>query len=636
MRHLSIKLICINLIILSVWQGTGYSSVKNLRPAAHAEKRSSTDHSIPELYPRLIIETREECKLSGLCQIHALVLLRKLTQDGIKGWIMSDGGHLWVETDGYVLDAFPQGQGISWFFANRNLARKDFVAAKKGSGYPEALRELYKNGQKDAARTQIAVSSDDGRFYGTILDYAYLGMLTLGKKREQDLQANRVIAAQVLEESIIALSRFAKLMQEKASRAHHYKAAMAAESCVLRPRASGERTSLMTAKEMVDRMELLRQELRQAFPDSVTYADVLFSLLPVDDNTAYFTAQRIGIAEEHADLVILHNTGLIYGSELVRGDSMGRIDDTDKKSYIILKAPRSTSRVYRRLKGIDSQEMTIRYSINDLILAARLLIKGGIPVTKRLIIEKDPNLARVVYAKYGYSLDYVDTLGKLASLDLFDPVPGVPMIRPGIAEIIERSVLRPRAAGEKKLGYVIASINPKDAAVFRERMEDFVSAGGGNRKHYGLPLLDTTEAFQIKVDDSSNNIFLVSFPDVVLGRRSSQPMETVGIFDDNGKVMIGYGYLVINFDRSGGNQLIRKAILEFYIRMDYSKDIIDSAWRLIELWVQGQYKVSRIEIASIKTRPLSEGVNIDEGRAFATSILRPRAAGENGRAAYAR
>jgi phosphoglycolate phosphatase-like HAD superfamily hydrolase len=196
-----------------------------------------------------------------------------------------------------------------------------------------------------------------------------------------------------------------------------------------RPKASPGRGLLISAEQIVKRLDALRKEFRQRFPDSGTYVDVFFSILPENDNEAYFSAQRFGVAEEHADLEVLHPTGIINGVEIVRGDLMGSISDVSSRSYVVLKPPRSASKLYRRIKGIASQEIAIRCAVNDLILSARVLINGGVPASKRLILEKDPGLRRVIFSQFGESLEYFDTLGKLAFLRLFDPVPAIPRIR---------------------------------------------------------------------------------------------------------------------------------------------------------------------------------------------------------------
>ena len=153
--------------------------------------------------------------------------------------------------------------------------------------------------------------------------------------------------------------------------------------------------------------------------DSSRNVEVLFAMLPVSENEAFFACERFGKASEHSDLVIKHPTGQVEGKQVVRGDLLGEIKDTGGESYIKLKMPDIPSREYRTARGI-AKEVEAEAAINDLILSARLLCRGGIPENKRLELEAGSFEADMLEAVHPsrQPIKEIDTLGKLARLPL--------------------------------------------------------------------------------------------------------------------------------------------------------------------------------------------------------------------------
>lgn len=141
---------------------------------------------------------------------------------------------------------------------------------------------------------------------------------------------------------------------------------------------------IYSATDVVARLDALQKGFRRQHPDSSPEVEVFFGLLPESEDRAYFAGGGLGLVGEHGDLVVSHPKGGFPGNCVVRGDMRGGINDTSEESYIRLKLPVDLNG-YTEMTGVSSDILT--HWVNDLILSARLLLKGGVPPAKRLVFD---------------------------------------------------------------------------------------------------------------------------------------------------------------------------------------------------------------------------------------------------------
>ncbi len=110
-------------------------------------------------------ETKEEMSGVGACREHSQELARRLIRAGKDAKVIkhNDHIHFWVEVDGYVCDAFPEGMPAAYTDAARAFGEPAFTVESKGDPVIEKLyqgtvqRELTEEARNDAA--------DDEAFY---------------------------------------------------------------------------------------------------------------------------------------------------------------------------------------------------------------------------------------------------------------------------------------------------------------------------------------------------------------------------------------------------------------------------------------------------------------------------------------
>ncbi|MGB2878697.1 MAG: hypothetical protein WBD24_00725, partial [Candidatus Omnitrophota bacterium] len=137
------------------------------------ERRSEDDSARLGLIKKFISETKKEIGKMGACYGHALELLRRLAKKGIEAKIVKYTGnglsHWWVETEEYVIDAYPDRAGNEYIEAARTLGDEGFVIVRKGS---EIAERLYP-GEIDERATAYARkdAEDDSAFYKRKIDF---------------------------------------------------------------------------------------------------------------------------------------------------------------------------------------------------------------------------------------------------------------------------------------------------------------------------------------------------------------------------------------------------------------------------------------------------------------------------------
>jgi hypothetical protein len=213
--------------------------------------------------------------------------------------------------------------------------------------------------------------------------------------------------------------------------------------------------SIKSSVEIVQQLDALRHDFFKITPGATPQVEVLFSMLPLNADSGYFVGKPFGIAAAHDDLTIVLPQGHFYGDHVVRGEIKGEIMNLSKDSPITLELP-LPSREYRAIKGLlrERDAQVASYAINDLIMSARLLIKGGIPPKKRLILKGSEDVIDILAVLFGeWTPSRFDTLGALANLPLLDtrgrrrPRKESPYIKP--AGPLASSVLRVRALNER-------------------------------------------------------------------------------------------------------------------------------------------------------------------------------------------
>ncbi|MGB3082483.1 MAG: pentapeptide repeat-containing protein, partial [Candidatus Omnitrophota bacterium] len=120
---------------------------------------------ITDILRRVVLETRDEWEDLGACQVHSQEIVRRLTKEGISAYVAKNDSvrHWWVETEGYVIDAFPEGARGDYKKAARDLGDERFVIVRKSS---EVAKRLYQ-GVEDKKKTAEAKkdAEDDIAFY---------------------------------------------------------------------------------------------------------------------------------------------------------------------------------------------------------------------------------------------------------------------------------------------------------------------------------------------------------------------------------------------------------------------------------------------------------------------------------------
>ncbi|MFA6281710.1 MAG: CheR family methyltransferase [Candidatus Omnitrophota bacterium] len=181
------------------------------------------------------------------------------------------------------------------------------------------------------------------------------------------------------------------------------------------PRQPAEQLLPKSAKEIVQELDRLQRQYHEEHR-TLPRAEVFFSLLPKDENSAYFAGGIFGKIAAHEDLKLFVPTGVIDGQSAIRGDIKGPINDTSDNSDLRLGLPNITSGVYRQFRNVTRGQETVA-SFDDLVLTAKLLIAGGMPAGKHLIIKGQEDVLDTMEFVYkNTAVRSIHTLGELASL----------------------------------------------------------------------------------------------------------------------------------------------------------------------------------------------------------------------------
>ena len=114
---------------------------------------------------QIIYQTRENCDCLGFCEVHSPELLRLLTKKGIKGRVVKDKhvNHFWVETEEYVIDAYPEGAGDNYTELARSLGDETCIFVKKDS---ELAKRLYRGEEeKEMTMEALKAAENDKAYY---------------------------------------------------------------------------------------------------------------------------------------------------------------------------------------------------------------------------------------------------------------------------------------------------------------------------------------------------------------------------------------------------------------------------------------------------------------------------------------
>jgi GNAT superfamily N-acetyltransferase len=112
------------------------------------------------LIEQMVLRVREECGPIGACKVHALDLARRMTDSGMEARVVKHKEHVhyWVESDGLVIDPFPEGMLEEYVSAAGSLGDERFIIASKND---PMVMELYQ-GTEDASLTREAINNKEG------------------------------------------------------------------------------------------------------------------------------------------------------------------------------------------------------------------------------------------------------------------------------------------------------------------------------------------------------------------------------------------------------------------------------------------------------------------------------------------
>ncbi|MFC1548488.1 alpha/beta fold hydrolase [Candidatus Omnitrophota bacterium] len=118
----------------------------------------------------MIAETRQLCEALGVDDIYALDLARKFIKQGKDARIIKhiSQPHWWVEVDGYMIDAFPEGMGKNSIKVIRGVGDTLFIISRKNS---VIAKTLYKGKEDPGLTAGVRHNAfDDASYYGHWID----------------------------------------------------------------------------------------------------------------------------------------------------------------------------------------------------------------------------------------------------------------------------------------------------------------------------------------------------------------------------------------------------------------------------------------------------------------------------------
>lgn len=141
----------------------GMRELKNKEFGLKIYIEEGIDKDLYELIKREALNTREEMKDIGACQKHSKELARRLIKAGKDAKVIkhSDRIHYWVEVEGLVCDAFPEGLLEPYTKAARALDDERFIIEKKDNPvmkkmYPGDVDENFTLQAREYAKDEIA------------------------------------------------------------------------------------------------------------------------------------------------------------------------------------------------------------------------------------------------------------------------------------------------------------------------------------------------------------------------------------------------------------------------------------------------------------------------------------------------
>jgi Zn-dependent protease/ubiquinone/menaquinone biosynthesis C-methylase UbiE len=129
-------------------------------PAFGVNDRTFLRNGKEVLIEQMVLRVREECGPIGACKLHALDLARRMTDLGMDARVVKHDEHVhyWVESDGLVIDPFPEGMLEEYISAAGSLGDERFIISPKD----DPLVMLLYQGTEDVNLTREAIDNKDG------------------------------------------------------------------------------------------------------------------------------------------------------------------------------------------------------------------------------------------------------------------------------------------------------------------------------------------------------------------------------------------------------------------------------------------------------------------------------------------